>query len=74
MNPDTALVVGMVLSVLAIPAIVSAMSDGRSPRVAAVVAVIGAGCVIFALQAKPSGYHWSDIPNVVYGELGRLLN
>ena len=73
MNPDTALVVGMVLAVLSIPAIVSAISDGRSPRVAAVVGMLGLGGIVFALQTNPLGYTWGDLPRVVYQELARVL-
>lgn len=41
MNTDIALVTGLVMVVLSIPAIFSAFSEGRAPRVAAVLLVVG---------------------------------
>jgi hypothetical protein len=43
MDADTTFVVSLVLGILAIPAIVSALSDGRTPRIATVVVVIAGG-------------------------------
>ncbi|WP_136440002.1 hypothetical protein [Pacificoceanicola onchidii] len=73
MDPDTTLVVGMVLAVLAIPAIVSAFSDGRAPRVAAMVAILAGGLMVYAIQQKEGGYRFGDLPSVVYRVIGDLI-
>lgn len=62
MSSDQILVLGLVLGVFSVPAIFSALSDRRSPRVAAFV-IIAAGClVIWAFNKKPGGYAIRDIP------------
>ncbi|WP_425098127.1 hypothetical protein [Tropicibacter sp. S64] len=73
MDPDTTLVVGMVLAVLAIPAIVSAFSEGRAPRVAAIVVIVAGGLMVYAIQKKEGGYRFGDLPNVVYHVIGDLI-
>ncbi len=63
MQTDMILVIGIVLGVFSIPAIVSAFSEARAPRVAAFV-LIAAGClVIYAISQKPGGYTLRDVPN-----------
>ncbi|MFD0860345.1 hypothetical protein [Roseovarius aquimarinus] len=74
MNSDQILVLGVVLGVFSIPAIVSAISDRRTPRVAALV-LIGAGClVIWAITSKPTGYSITDVPKAFVRVVGGLLN
>ncbi len=70
MDPDTTLVVGMVLAVLSIPAIVSAFSDGRTPRVAAITLIAAGGMMVYAINAKEGGYRMKDVPNVIYRVIG----
>ena len=63
MSSDQILVLGLVLGVFSVPAIFSALSERRTPRVAAFV-IIAAGClVIWAFNKKPGGYTLEDIPN-----------
>ncbi|WGW04986.1 hypothetical protein [Tropicibacter oceani] len=73
MDPDTTLVVGMVMAVLAIPAIVSALSDGRAPRVAAIMAILAGGLMVYAINEKEGGYRIKDVPDVVYHVIGDFL-
>jgi hypothetical protein len=73
MNPDVALVVGLVVGVFAIPAMVSSYSEGRAPRVAAFAAIVAGGLVIWALTAKPGGYRFEEIPEVIVGVIGGFL-
>ena len=73
MDPDTSLVVALALSVLAIPAMVSAYADGRSPRVSAIVLVLAGGLAVYAFNQKPGGYQLQQIPDVVYDVIGRLI-
>ncbi|QIE46579.1 hypothetical protein G5B38_14200 [Pseudohalocynthiibacter aestuariivivens] len=63
MNTDLILVIGIVLMVFSVPSIVSAFSEGRAPRVAAVV-LIAAGClVVYAIQQTPGEFRVEEIPN-----------
>ncbi len=73
MDTDLALTLGMLLIALAVPAIMSAIADGRSPRVPAVVLLIGGGLILYALGEKPGGYRLHEIPDAFFGVLGRYL-
>ncbi len=72
MDADTALVIGLALAVLSIPAIVAALSDGRTPRVATVAIMIAGGLMVYAINSKEGGYRIRDLPKVVYGVIGDL--
>ena len=72
MDSDTTFVISLVLGVLAVPAIVSAISDGRTPRVATVVVMIAGGMMVYAINQKEGGYSLGDIPKVVYKVIGDL--
>ena len=73
MDPDLIFVVGLVLGVFSIPSILSAVSDGRAPRVAAFT-VIASGVMIFwAATNKPGGYAINEIPHVVVQVVARYL-
>ncbi|WP_324751919.1 hypothetical protein [Roseovarius sp. Pro17] len=72
MTSDQILVLGVVLGIFSIPAIVSALSERRPPRVAALV-LITAGClVIWAVQKKPSGYSLTDVPKAFVRVVGQF--
>jgi hypothetical protein len=73
MDADTALVIGLVIAVFAIPAMVSAYSEGRAPRVAAFAVLVAGGLVIWAVTTKPGGYALNDIPDAIIGVVGRVL-
>lgn len=74
MDADVMLVTGMALSVLSLPSIVAAWSDGRRPRVGALVLLGGGGLILWALRQKEGGYDWADIPQVVYAVIGQMLH
>ena len=74
MDADLALVIGLIIAVFAIPAVVSALSEGHAPRVAAIAVRIGGGLVAFAVMQKPGGYAMNDLPQVVVGVIGRYIN
>lgn len=73
MDADMALVIGLVVALFAIPAMVSAYSDGRAPRVAALAVLVAGGLMIWAITSKPGGYALNEIPDVIIGVLGRVL-
>lgn len=59
-----ALVIGMVIAGFSIPAIVSAFSDSRTPRAAALMVMLGGGMIAWAVTGKPGGYTLDGIPEV----------
>ena len=74
MSPDLYLVVGMVMAVLAIPAIIAAFADGRAPRIAAIVLIASGGLMVWAINQKEGGYSVRELPTVFYRVVGDLLS
>ncbi|MCF3592511.1 hypothetical protein LZG00_00685 [Rhodobacteraceae bacterium LMO-12] len=74
MDHDLALVIGLVVAVFSIPALVSAYSERRAPRVAAIAIIIGGGLVAWAVTQKPGGYQIDQIPNVMVKVVARYVN
>ncbi|KRS17701.1 hypothetical protein [Roseovarius indicus] len=64
MEPDLLLIIGIVLAVLSVPSMLSAFADRRTPRVAAVVAIVGGGLIVWAFREQPGGYTLEEIPEV----------
>lgn len=62
MSFDVTLVIGVILAVLAIPAIVSAKAAGRSPRRADIVVMIAGGLIVIAATQSGDGLQFADIP------------
>ena len=74
MNPDLAMVIGIVLAVLSVPSILSAWSEGRAPRVAAVTAIASGALIVWAIQTSPVGYTFLELPEVFVRVVARYLN
>jgi len=64
MEPDLALVLGLIFGALSVPSIISAWSDSRAPRASALTLLISGGLVLYALQSQPNGYTMAEIPDV----------
>ncbi len=64
MDFDLIFVVGFAISVLGIPAIVSAFLDGRTPRAPALIILIGALMIGYAVRERPMAYSFETIPDV----------
>ena len=62
MTHDIYLVIGILLVGISIPSMFGALADRRSPRVAAIVIMIGGSLILLALSQKPGGYTFDDIP------------
>lgn len=73
MNSDLILVSGLVLGIFAVPGIVSALSDRRSLRVAALVLVAACAIVFWASHMRPGGYSLRDVPDAVIRVLGYVF-
>jgi len=73
MEPDLALVLGVVIAGFSIPSVLSAMSDKRAPRASALTILIGGGLILFAVQSQPGGYSLDDVPEVFSRVFNRYL-
>ena len=74
LDADLVFVIGLVVGVLAFPALLSAFSEGRSPRVAAIMIMICAGLIAAAVLKKPEGsYSIGKIPEVFTKVVGDIL-
>ena len=63
MAPDVFLVLGVIIAGFSIPSIMSAAADGRAPRASAITILIAGGLILLAIQTKPGGYTFEDVPN-----------
>ncbi len=74
MDPDLMFVIGLVITVFSVPSIIGALSDGRAPRVASLMVLIGGGLLVVAIGQNPDGYSLGEIPDVFMRVVGRYLN
>lgn len=74
MQFDLYLVIGLVIAGFSVPSMVSALSDGHTPRVPAIMVLIGGGLVVIAISQKPGGYTWADIPQAFVRVIGYYIN
>mgnify|MGYP000383286472 CR=1 FL=1 len=74
MDYDLYLVIGLVIAVFSVPAVVSAISDNRTPRVAAIALIAGGAMMAYAVSKNPSGYSVDKIPEVVVNVVARYIN
>jgi len=63
-TPDMYLVLGLMIGAFSVPSILSAVSDGRSPRASAITILIAGGLILLAIQTQPGGYRLQEIPDV----------
>lgn len=73
MDADLLFVLGIVLGVFSIPSITSALLDGRPPRTPAVLILIGALMIGYAVQKKPGTYGFDTIPDAFSRVIARYL-
>lgn len=74
MDTDLFFVIGLVIAAFSLPPIVGALSDGRAPRAAAIMILIGGGLVALAVHEKPAAYTFSNAPDAFVRVVGRFLN
>lgn len=73
MDPDTFLVLGLIIAGFSIPSVMSALSDGRAPRASALTILIAGGLILYAIQTQPGGYALQDIPDVFVRVVARYV-
>ncbi len=74
MNPDVALVVGVVAGGLAFMSLVSAYSESEPPRMAALLGLVSGSMLLYAVSMNPIGYTVSDVPDAFFRVFGQLTN
>lgn len=74
MNPDLVLVIGIILGVFSVPSILSAISEGRAPRVAAFTIIASGALILYAVNNKPGGYTLQDVPGAFVRVIATFVN
>lgn len=59
---DLSLVIGIILTLLAIPSLLNAWTEDRVPRFGALIGLSGLVLIALALARHPGGYSGADIP------------
>lgn len=73
MDTDLFLVIGLVIAAFAMPSVIGAFSEGRPPRAAAILVMIGGGLIILAVTQRPGGYSFADVPQAFARVVGAYL-
>lgn len=74
MDTDLFLTIGVILAVLTLPSLLAAWTDGRAPRMGAIMLMVAAALIIAAVTQRPGGYAFGDVPHVMLGVLARIVN
>lgn len=72
-TPDFILVLGLVLAGFAIPSVLSANIEGRSPWSGIAMTLLAGGLIVLALKTQPGGYALADIPHVFVRVIARFM-
>ncbi len=73
MTNDTYLVIGIIVFALAIPSVVSALSERRAPRIASIMVLVGGGLIALAVTQQPGGYTLEDVPGAFARVIGQAI-
>lgn len=74
MDNDLIFVIGLILAGFAVPPILGALFEGRAPRAAAIVVMVGGGLIALAVNQQPGGYTINEIPDVFVRVVGKYIN
>ncbi|QQA42527.1 hypothetical protein [Pelagovum pacificum] len=74
MDTDLIFLIGLLVSGFAVPAVIGAFTDGRPPRTAAIMFMIGGGLLALAISESGAGYDIAEIPDVFVRVVGRYIN
>jgi hypothetical protein len=72
-DPDLALVIGLLIAAFSIPSVLSAISDRRAPRASALTILIGGALILYAMSSKPGGYSLQEIPDTFIRILAQFM-
>jgi formate-dependent nitrite reductase membrane component NrfD len=72
MDSDLMLVIGIILAVLVIPSLLNAFTEGRAPRMAAIVVLISGTLITVAVTQRGGGYTLDEVPAVFGRVFSRL--
>lgn len=73
MDADLFYVIGLVIAAFSIPPIIGALSDGRAPRAAAIMVLIGGGLIALAVNDRPGVYTLKNTPDVFVRVVARVI-
>jgi len=73
MQHEILLVAGLGIAILAIPSVISAWTDGRSPRIAAIACLLALVLVVVALRSWPGRFELDDLPRAVFSVVGLVI-
>ncbi len=73
MRFDILLVVGSVLAVFSVVAVLTALVEGRRPRVAAIMVLISGGILALAVMQADRPLRWEDVPNAFVSVVAAIL-
>jgi len=73
MDTDLALILGLLVAGFSLPSLASSISEGRAPRTAMILILIGGVLILYALVSKPGGYAISQLPDVFFGVVARFM-
>lgn len=74
MDTDVVFVAGLIIAGFSFPSIVGAFSEGRAPRTAALLLLLGGGMVAAAIYDKPGMYSLQTVPDAFVRVVGKAVN
>lgn len=72
-DPDLALVVGIVLLLMSLLSLAAAWADARRPVLGGIVCTLGVTLIGAAFMLKPGGYGPSQMAMAIFDILGRYV-
>jgi formate-dependent nitrite reductase membrane component NrfD len=72
MDTDLVLTLGILLLIMTVPSLLAAWVEGRAPRIGALMLLASSSMIVTALVARPSGYRFEEIPQVMLGVVARV--
>ncbi len=64
MDPDLVFTLGVVIGVFSLPAMLSAFSERRAPRVAALTVILAGVMILWSVRENPGRYSLGAIPDI----------
>jgi hypothetical protein len=74
MDSDLLLTLGIVLIVLTLPSLLSAWTEGRPPRIGAIMLIAATVMIVVAVTGRPGGYAFNEVPHTMLTVFSRFVN